>query len=192
MLSVSPAQRPTWCSRGPAPFMSATSWTPGFRYIQAAQTLASGVEPLDLRQIVGAAPREGQVSQVRRAGPQHQAVVVLLLVPPQIQGLRILIGNRQPEQVDVEAAGPGQVPDEQLGVGGAHDVEAGVLPLRVDHLAREASWSGRPTSATTLLSSAPRPSISSRISSPAWMCESPLGVPVSRMSPGSRVMNSAR
>ena len=55
-------------------------------------------------------------------GPQDQVVVRELVVAAQVERVAGVQGDHEAEQVHVERAGPGQVGDDELGVGGADDI----------------------------------------------------------------------
>jgi hypothetical protein len=57
-----------------------------------------------------------------RTRAQDQVVVDELVVPTQVELGAGVQGDHEAEQVHVERAGPGQVGDDELGVGRAHDV----------------------------------------------------------------------
>ena len=57
--------------------------------------------------------------------PQHQVVVDELLERAQVDRAVALLGHGQPEHVDVEGSGCGEVGDDQLGIGAADDVGRG-------------------------------------------------------------------
>src|SRR5699024_1032990 len=74
-----------------------------------------GVEGLGLVQFLGAADPEGKRGRCgHRTLPQHQVVVDELLEGAQVDGLVVLLGDHQAEDIVVEGAGGSQVGDHQF------------------------------------------------------------------------------
>ncbi len=68
----------------------------------------------------------GEPAERRRVtAAQHEAVVQVLLEGPQVERVGLLGGDDEPEHVDVEPPGGGEVGHDQLGVAGADDVGRG-------------------------------------------------------------------
>jgi len=83
----------------------------------------AGEERLGQVQVGGRADPVGQPGRGRgRPLPQDQVVVHQLVVAAQVERAAGVQGDHEAEQVHVERAGPRQVGDDELGVGGAHDV----------------------------------------------------------------------
>jgi hypothetical protein len=82
-----------------------------------------GVERLGQVQVGrGAHPEREPARRGFRALAQDQVVVGELVVPAQVEQAGVIAGDHEAEQVDPEPPGPPKVGDDQLGVGGPHDV----------------------------------------------------------------------
>src|SRR5207302_9238645 len=92
--------------------------------------------------LLGGHPK-GEMADARGSGAaQHQAVVIALLVPPQVEAITPLLALDEPQQIDVEGAGAPQIRDPELDVRGAQDVELRVARPEID--LRYHRKSGRP------------------------------------------------
>ncbi len=81
------------------------------------------VERLGQVQVGGGAHPEREPARGGfRALAQDQVVMGELVVAAQVERIRLGPGDREAEQVNPEPAGPGQVGDDQFGVGGPDDV----------------------------------------------------------------------
>jgi len=107
-----------------------------------------GEERLGLVQVGGGAYPVAEAGR-GRAGPsaQDQAVVDELVVAAQVELGAGVQGDHEAEQVHVERAGRGQVGDDELGVGRAHDIRGrrvhGQAPNRGTWVSPSGMWTIR-------------------------------------------------